>query len=87
MALSEECLNRLEMQRLDLYGTPCIWQRSEKKILGDFSGTCLILKETKSRNLVSVGQSMWTRQTIFGDPGRKCPPSLDRVKEKVFDLV
>ena len=54
-----------------------------KKFFWDFSGTCLTLKETKSRNLVSVAQSMWTRQTIFGDPGRKCPPpSLDRVNIK-----
>ena len=45
-----------------------------KKFFWDFSGTCLTLKETKSRNLVSVAQSTWTRQTIFGDPGRKCPP-------------
>ena len=65
-----------------LEGSPFeyFWQRSEKKIFWDFSGTCLTLKKTKSRNLVSVAQSTWTRQTIFGDPGRKCPPpSLDRV--------
>merc|ERR1711923_576109 len=44
--------------------------------------TCLTSKETKSRNLVSVALSTWKWQTIFGDPGRKCPPpSLDRVKE------
>ena len=66
-----------------LEGSP-LWQRV---IFWNFSkfffepGTCLTSKETKSRNLVSVALSTWKWQTIFGDPGRKCPPpSLDRVK-------
>merc|ERR1712102_121066 len=59
-----------------LEGSP-LWRRVKfwnfsKKIFK--LGTCLTSKETKSRNLVSVAQSTWTRQTIFGDPGRKCPP-------------
>ena len=47
----------------------------KKKIFSenDSSGTCKTLKETKSRNLGSVAQSVRKRQTIFGRPGHNGP--------------
>ena len=42
----------------------------------DSSETCKTLKETKSRNLGSVVQSVRKRQTIFGRPGHNGPPHV-----------
>ena len=51
-----------------------------KKIFWDFSGTCLTLKETKSRNLVSVAQTKLKQQTIFGHLGHHATSRPNRVK-------
>ena len=60
------CLNFLLFQLVFTFAKK-IFHESES------SETCKIIKETKSRNSMSILQSTWKRQTIFSLPGHNTP--------------